>query len=712
MIGVIRFGIFEVEPQTGILRKHGVRIRLQDQPFRVLLALIEKRGDVVTREELHQKVWEGMAFGDFDHSLNIAINKIREVLGDSADTPRFVETLPRRGYRFLVPVEAPAPPPSAAVPPPSVIAKKRVPRWIPLAGIALAALTLIAGVMVWLLPSAPPQLKWQRLTNDASRKIPPVLSDGARLYFRTGSTMAQVQVQILQVPVSGGEAGKVPVAALPGRACQVLDITPDGEELLLAVFGQMGTDFDLRYDLRYFETGPLWTARIVDGSIRRVGSLVAKEARYSPDGKRIAFTSGGTQSTGSLSVASTDGAYVRRLLELKDLDIVAPCWAEDGKRIAFGQIDRSTQQRSAWEIAVDGTRVRRLLPGFQRNHLPAGWTPDGGLLFISEGQLWIAQPGRFFQFKPPPPMQLSTGDPLFSAPIQLRRFRTFYSVGTTQLGELQRFNTRSGSWEPHLGGIPADAVEYSGDGQSIVYVTHPERELWVRRADGSNPVQLTKAPMQVVLGRWSPDGRVVAFSARSAPDQAWRMYLVDATGGSIRPACPKECRSFDFAWMPDGKKIVFSAPVAIFATEPAYLKLLDLATGEVTKFPGSEGLESPRVSPDGSTLAALTFAGTQGLLLYRFSEGIWKKVPCPGPGGPDWPSWSRDSQSIWYCNQVRQEIMRVRLRDNRHEVMVPLKVEEMTGFVGSWFNVTHDDEPMILRRRDVQQIYALDLKPR
>ena len=168
--------------------------------------------------------------------------------------------------------------------------------------------------------------------------------------------------------------------------------------------------------------------------------------------------------------------------------------------------------------------------------------------------------------------------------------------------------------------------------------------------------------------------------------------------------------------MPDGKKIVFSAAFTgeAFTGEAAYLRLLDLATGEVTKFPGSDGLHSPRVSPDGSTLAALVledFAEAE-LRLYRFSEGVWKGLPHPGPGRSAWPSWSRDSQSIWYYNFQRGLIRRCRVRDNQNEEMLPLKLDEMTGLIGSWFSLTPEDEPMILRRREVQQIYALDLKPR
>jgi DNA-binding winged helix-turn-helix (wHTH) protein len=103
---VARFGLFELDLSAGELRKSGVKLRLQGQPFQVLALLLERAGDVVTREELQQKLWPSDTFVDFDHSLNTAINKVREALGDSAASPRYVETLARRGYRFIAPVQA------------------------------------------------------------------------------------------------------------------------------------------------------------------------------------------------------------------------------------------------------------------------------------------------------------------------------------------------------------------------------------------------------------------------------------------------------------------------------------------------------------------------------------------------------------------------------------------------------------------------------
>src|ERR1700756_3524421 len=104
--GPIRFGVFELDLRAGELRKNGLRVRLQGQPFQVLAMLLEHPGEVVAREELHKKLWSADTFVDFDHGLNKAINKVRDALGDSAESPRFVETIARRGYRFLADVEA------------------------------------------------------------------------------------------------------------------------------------------------------------------------------------------------------------------------------------------------------------------------------------------------------------------------------------------------------------------------------------------------------------------------------------------------------------------------------------------------------------------------------------------------------------------------------------------------------------------------------
>src|SRR3954469_19687613 len=101
---VVRFGTYEIALHSGELRKAGVRIRVQQQPLRLLELLLERPGEVVTREELRSRIWPNESFGDFDQAVNVAIAKLRGALGDSADNPRFIETLPRRDYRFIAPV--------------------------------------------------------------------------------------------------------------------------------------------------------------------------------------------------------------------------------------------------------------------------------------------------------------------------------------------------------------------------------------------------------------------------------------------------------------------------------------------------------------------------------------------------------------------------------------------------------------------------------
>ena len=138
---LLQFGIFEVDLKAGELRRNGSKVRLQEQPFQVLTVLLEQPGEVVSREELRNRLWPADTFVDFDHSLNAAIRRLREALGDSADSPRFVETVARRGYRFLVPVNGK---PASDVLTSSTSTKPAA-RWVR-AGLAVGAIALLVAV--------------------------------------------------------------------------------------------------------------------------------------------------------------------------------------------------------------------------------------------------------------------------------------------------------------------------------------------------------------------------------------------------------------------------------------------------------------------------------------------------------------------------------------------------------------------------------------
>lgn len=193
----VRFGIFEVDRNSGELRRNGVRVKLQEQPYQVLMTLLERPGDIVTREELRTRLWAEDTYVDFDHSLNAAVRRLRDALGDTAENPRFVETIARRGYRFLLPVNG-AVAVDASQPIPGSSTRRF---WIP-----LTIAVLVAGVMLGLIIGRPrPQsgqgtsgpIKQRRLT--ASSEENPVLGaaispDGKYLAFadKTGLSLRQI----------------------------------------------------------------------------------------------------------------------------------------------------------------------------------------------------------------------------------------------------------------------------------------------------------------------------------------------------------------------------------------------------------------------------------------------------------------------------------------------------------------------------------------
>src|SRR5258705_3829446 len=139
----IRFGIFEVDRGSGELRRNGVRVKLQEQPFQILLTLLERPGEVVTREELRSRLWAEDTYVDFDHSLNAAVRRLRDALADSAENPRFVETVARRGYRFLAPVNGAA---TTVVSQPGLISSTSARRFLNSLTIAVLLARLLLGV--------------------------------------------------------------------------------------------------------------------------------------------------------------------------------------------------------------------------------------------------------------------------------------------------------------------------------------------------------------------------------------------------------------------------------------------------------------------------------------------------------------------------------------------------------------------------------------
>src|SRR5690348_6315383 len=342
----VRFGVFELDSQTGELRKGGLRIRLQEQPFRVLVTLLDRPGELVTREELRKKLWPEDTFVDFDQGLGTAIRKLREALGDSADNPRFIETLPRRGFRFIVPVSwetaRAVAGPGVAQPGPARHARRQVLHH----RVALIAVAILGlGALAYLLtpsPSIPKVMKIVQLTNDGRMKSPIIVTYGSRIYFseviRLGGWSPAV------ISTSGGEV--VPIPVNPLNDSPILDISPDGSRLLLEVPGLVWPGSD----------GPLWVVPAVGGVPRRLGQLIAHEARWSPDGEKILFT---RINDHHLYVARADGTESRPLAALPGQPYYIH-WSPDGRYISFTVEDAGSC--TVWQGSADGTNLRPVLP--------------------------------------------------------------------------------------------------------------------------------------------------------------------------------------------------------------------------------------------------------------------------------------------------------------------------------------------------------------
>lgn len=678
---VIKFGLFAADVRTGELTKNGIRIRLADQPFRILVALLRNPGDLVTREELRQILWGDDVAGDFEQGLNRSVNKVREALCDTAVNPRYVETLPGRGYRFIGPIEAEAPP--LVESPPSHFRWK----WI----LAVVGLSVAAGAYLalrWTQPSVP-SAHWRKLTTDNYSKVPPVLTDGSRLYFLAGYRGEQF---IAQLSASGGLPMKLPIT-LPGPDCTLHDLSPEGEELLLTATSTPGRT----------KLWPLWSLRIGDGTARRVGSVLATSAAFSPDGNQIVFST-----DSELYVTPRSGAPAHRVIELKDSFVDSVSWSRRGDWLRFSRRDPLSGQAAAWEVRTDGSRLHRLAPEWDApTFVPAGWALDGNLgLFSAGGNFWALPEPGLFQTGPGQPTKLTADEPEFSSYVRSQGDLKFHAIGIDRLGELQNFDAKLKIWIPVLDGISAEQAEYARDGRRIAYVSYPQRSLWVRQADGTRPIQFTSPPMVPLLPRWSPDGRSIAFSAQESPDKPMRTYIVDTESGSMRLAVPSDPGSqSDPTWSPDGRKLLFGVS-ASSARENVYLRLADLQTGQVAKFEGSDGLFSPRWSPDGSMVAALRLVGTRNLMLYRFQDHKWVQLSdlqCR------WPVWSPDGRSIFYL--ARNHLMRYDVSRNQNEIVSDLPVGELGGFLHG-IGMSSNGAPLRTLDHNSPQVYEIEFARR
>ena len=624
---------------------------------------------------------------DLDRIINKALEKDRELRYQSAAElrsdlrrlKRDLETGPLRAWsRSLKPSR-----------------NRRLPgKTSVLAGIAAAA--IILAFVLWLgTPATPARVvASEQLTSDALPKSS-LVTDGARIYF---SEEKGGQFLLQQVSTAGGETAPV---VTPFASADIFDIAPDHSALLITSEAG-GTQTET----------PLYQLPIPAGSPRAVGNVRAHSATWTPDGEYIIY---GNRS--DLYQVRPDGSQPHKLLTLPGAAMDLH-FSPDGAWIRFTLQDPENNTSELWQVTPAGKGLRRVLP--EQWNQPSQeccgtWTRDGKYYFFESSRgnshnIWaLADTGSLLGGRNHAPQQLTAGPLAFLFPIPGNDGKKLFVVGQQLRFELQRYDEKARHFLPYLSGISAGELDFSRDGKWLTFVNYPDHTLWRSKVDGSERTQLTYPPLQAHLPHWSPDGTQVAFMG-SQPGQAWKLYLVSSQGGTPQPLTKERVNESDLTWMPDGKSLVFGhMPWLQYAnSSESGIEVLDLKTGKTSALPGSEGLFSPRVSPDGRYVAALT-ADSKKLMLYEFATRKWSLL---AQATFAYDNWSHDSRYVYLEDYSRgDDIVRVSVHGGPLQLLESVKdVPRGSDPWASWLGLGPDDAPLLMRDQSTQEIYALDLQ--
>lgn len=722
------FGLFEVDLKAGELWKAGYRVKLQGLPFKVLTVLLENAGEVVTREELQKSVWGPDVIVDFEHSLSNAIKKLREALGDSADNPRFIETLSRRGFRFIAPVgfvearpqkatnssnvemaaipvaENPASANAAVLEPEKAQRDRSWRRYIvPVLSFGLGGLLVGAVIQSWSARQPRETLYHiSQITQDGTVYSPmdPLLgtlsafvTDGTHLFTPSNE---DGRVVLSQISMATGERQVVPLPSEVGVP-EIEDISPDGTKLLV------------RSNLGGASLQPLWIVPTDGGSASRVSDVLVQDATWMPDGKSILYTSGN-----QLAVVSLENGKSTAFASVPGRAFW-PRWSPNGKLLRFTIIDTLNHTSSLWEISANRRVAHPLLKSWSEfPHECCGiWTADGKFFVFEATKDGYTDLWKMNGLLDSSPVRVTNGPLSYKSPSSGRSGQRIFFIGQDVRSRLEQYDSERKEYVPIRGFLATAAhVRFSRDGQWVTWVDSNSR-LWRARANGTDKLLLTPDSMQVFMAEWSPDGKRLALMARG-PGQPWQIYIVSADGGSPERLLQENRNLGDPSFSPDGKYIVFGMVPELMEQKnvTSSLGMVELATHHVTEVPHSQGLFSPRWSPDGHFIAAVAWDQTK-VMLYDTQSQVWKTLAVTSSANP---VWSRDSKAL-YIHAYLEETKPI------YRVNVPsgemVKIASLSNFpVGSsitkidFSGITPDDAPLVHTEISSGNLYTLDFKSR
>ena len=719
----VRFGVFEVDLQKEELYKSGMRVKIQNQPFKVLSLLLERPGEVVSRDDMQQRLWgSDQTTVDFDHSLGTAMNKLRETLGDSAENPRFIETVARRGYRFIAPVWTdPATASDKAPVQPSMTSQTqasarqsvpskddehatnyvgRVIAWLFLIALIAGALFFWSSVIGerFHTPLRISQITYSGRvfpSEPLQENLGAMATDGSRIYFLQ---IENGREELMQALIADGETSVLPVPS-EIAAPSLGDISPDGSQLVVR-----------NYLIPEAEQ-PLWILPTLGGTARSLSNILAHDATVMPDGKRILYANGT-----DLFIANEDGTGSRKFAGLSGRAFWLR-WSPDGSELRFTLINSLNHTTSLWQIGADGKNLRPLFPHWSSpsSECCGSWTSDGEYFVFQSAHrgmnnVWVLARKPWYSLHASEPVQVTNGPLSYQAPITANSGHRLFFIGRDSRSMLLKFDSTSRQFVPY--GRPlnsAQLVDFSRNGQSVAWINPEDSSLWCSRTDGSQRLQLTAPPMEIFMMHWSPDGKRIVLMARE-PGKIWRIYIMDAQGGDLAAVLHEARNEADPGWSPDGNSIVFGRLPELMAEKslPKSIYILNLTTRQMTAVPQSEGLFSPRWSPDGRYIVAMPLDQSK-LVLYDMEAHTWKTLISRAAHDP---AWSHDSHWIYFDDFAGkdQPIYRVSVPDGRVEEVAGLRsVRPPDALDFRFAGLAPADVPLINARISTANVYSMNL---
>jgi Tol biopolymer transport system component/DNA-binding winged helix-turn-helix (wHTH) protein len=696
----IRFGDdYEIDIHLRRLRRGRHVIKLERIPLEILVLLVQNAGEIVLRDEIIETVWGKDVFLDTDNGVRGAIRKLRQVLKDDAESPRFIQTVTGRGYRFIAPVEngllaidqGPAQKPVVQTEEPRSRSHYRTPI---LVGMAVVLSLLALWTTLRRAPGMPKVVRFTKLTNDGRSKVGPLWSDGVRFYFN--EWLPNGHTILAQVPVTGGEV--IPLS-VPLKEPLIQDLSRDGTELLLTE------------DEGAPQGVLVWVQSVAGGSPHRVGTI---HTSFGPDGTWLDFAAFAPDPDHILYSLDHDIYSIRRDGSGEQKIFAAGHltrhirYSPGSHVLRFSQLNPIVDT-SIMNASIDWTGVRKLVDG-----CCGEWTPDGRYFIFSKQFFLRSDLWALAEEKPiigrrqnSEPIQLTAGPLNFSFPLPAKTTNEVFAIGTAYRAEIARYDNKTGEFLPYLAGVSAEGLAFSSDGQWVAYTTYPDGVLWRSRVDGSDALQLTSPPLKAHMPRWSPDGRQIAFNAIE-PGGNWKIYIIPSAGGSAERLLPGDQGQLDVDWSPDGKALVFGS----LAEPNGSIYVLDLTSKQVSTLPGSKGLFSPHWSPDGRYISG-TVIDSSHLMLFDTSTKTWTEAcACV----VSYPMWSRDGKYIYFEQSTEMYrtygIGRLRPSDRKLENVADVSSlgRSMAGTLGTWFGLAPDDSPLLARDISTQEIYALEMK--